>query len=331
MAISLKTQKMLWGRAANRCAICKKELVIDATETDDESLIGEACHIVAQSENGPRGISPLTLEERDKFANLILLCNLDHKVVDDQYLANPVEHLIAIKAEHENWVKLTLNFDPRKQHDEEVYADYIETWESYIQLDKWDVWTSWLLGHGQPALYDSPKKQLEEIQPWLLSRVWPKRYPEIEQAFLNFRRVCQDLTSTFNEHAEFQGDIWRTRKFYKIDQWNPDLYRRLANDFHEHVSLVEDLTLELTRAANLICDAVRANLLPSYRLKEGVLLVLSGPNWDFSFTTYRVEYQGEERNGHAYTNLQNFKKDRFSRDIFFGEPPKVDHAAEPKL
>lgn len=83
MPITLKTHKMLWGRAANRCAICRMELVMDASETDDEAVVGEACHIVAQKEDGPRGQSPLTQEQRDKYANLILLCNVHHKQVDD--------------------------------------------------------------------------------------------------------------------------------------------------------------------------------------------------------------------------------------------------------
>jgi hypothetical protein len=55
MSISLKTHKMLWGRAANRCAFpeCRRELVMDASETDDESLVGEECHIIAREQNGP--------------------------------------------------------------------------------------------------------------------------------------------------------------------------------------------------------------------------------------------------------------------------------------
>lgn len=56
MTISLKTHKMLWGRSGNICAFpdCKKELVMDESETDDPSLIGEEAHIVAQKENGPQ-------------------------------------------------------------------------------------------------------------------------------------------------------------------------------------------------------------------------------------------------------------------------------------
>lgn len=54
-SLTQKTLKLLWGRAASRCAICKRELVMDETETDDASIVGEACHIVAESPDGPRG------------------------------------------------------------------------------------------------------------------------------------------------------------------------------------------------------------------------------------------------------------------------------------
>ena len=59
MSISLKTHKMLWGRSGNMCAFpnCKKELVMDESETDDASVIGEEAHIIARKENGPRGKS----------------------------------------------------------------------------------------------------------------------------------------------------------------------------------------------------------------------------------------------------------------------------------
>ena len=55
MAISLKTAKMLWGRAAGRCSMpeCRQPLVIDSTETDNEALIGDMCHIVAETDLPP--------------------------------------------------------------------------------------------------------------------------------------------------------------------------------------------------------------------------------------------------------------------------------------
>lgn len=64
MSISLKTHKMLWGRAGSKCAFtgCRKDLVVDATETDDESVVGEECHIIARKSDGARGVSDLTEE-----------------------------------------------------------------------------------------------------------------------------------------------------------------------------------------------------------------------------------------------------------------------------
>lgn len=80
MSIQLKTHKMLWGRSGNICAFpdCKKELVMDISETDDISVVGEEAHIVAREAEGPRGNSPLTPEQRDKYDNLILMCSIHH-------------------------------------------------------------------------------------------------------------------------------------------------------------------------------------------------------------------------------------------------------------
>lgn len=298
------------------------ELVMDSSETDDESIVGEACHIVAQSGEGPRGKSDLTPEQREKFANLILLCNVHHKQIDDQPNTYAVDDLKKIKSEHECWVTQRLGVDSKKQQDDELYSSYVEEWESRLHLAEWNNRASDLLSHGQPSLNSGLKTALEEIRPWLLSRVWPGRYPELESAFLNFRLVAQDFYLVFNEHAKcIYEDVWETEKFYHIDQWNPELYRKLADEFQYHVALVKDLALELTRAANYVCDKVRYFLMRSYRINEGALLIESGPHMDLTFKTYRVEYRGEERADIPYPGLDQFKQIRFERDIHFGEPP----------
>ncbi len=52
MTIRDKTRKILWGRSENRCAICKYELISDETQVDDESIIGEECHIISEKPSG---------------------------------------------------------------------------------------------------------------------------------------------------------------------------------------------------------------------------------------------------------------------------------------
>ena len=116
---------------------------MDATLTDDESLVGEDCHIVAQAEKGPRGPALLQTDElskyqhlisgRDKYANLILLCNIHHKLVDDQPKAFPIVGLLDMKQTHEAWVRRSLQgYDPATQHALEIYAGYIEEWANIL-------------------------------------------------------------------------------------------------------------------------------------------------------------------------------------------------------
>lgn len=302
---------------------------MDASETDDESLVGEACHMVARSEDGPRGESDLTAEQRDKYANLLLLCNVHHKQIDDQVSTFPVERLLEKKRSHEDWVRESLNFDPLKQREEEILADYVDEWSRRIDLCDWKRWTSSLMSGDSPSMRKDRFEALEEIRPWLLSRAWPERYPELVSAFLNFRVVAQDLCRVFSEDQEdFGGDWVRLRKFYKINDWDEEPYARLSKQYDDTVDLIGDLLCELTRAANYVCDQIRRFLIPSYRLSEGVLLIEGGPYMDMSYKNYRVEYRGEERVAVPYPGLEQFKTARFGRDLYFGDrPPEAQQGA----
>jgi hypothetical protein len=107
--ISDKTRKILWGRSGNRCAICQHELVIVATSLDDESVIGEECHVVSGKDQGPRYDIEYAAERLDEPENLILLCRIHHKMVDDQYETYVANVLSKLKVNHEKWVSSTLS------------------------------------------------------------------------------------------------------------------------------------------------------------------------------------------------------------------------------
>jgi HNH endonuclease len=323
MPISAKTRQMLWGRAAGLCAFpqCRLHLVVDSTETDDETLIGEACHIVAESLDGPRGQSPLTAEQRDKYGNLILLCRNHHRQIDTQIETYPVERLQQLKLDHESWVRSSLpGYDAAKQRDDEIYAGYVDDWASKVDLDNWRAWSSNVLSHGQPSMRLDQDEALWEARRWLLSRIWPQRYSSLEGALRNFLSVLNDFQVLFRQHATEKGKILRTDRFYKTPNWDEEEYRRLLREYEFHVALVEDLMLELTRAANLVCDEVRATIQPSYRMKEGHLLVEYGPVLnDLSFITSLTLYREDDKATGLYPGLEKFKKVRFKRDKWFGE------------
>lgn len=107
MAISDKTRKLLWGHSGNRCAFCRRELVMSG-KTDDDSLVGDECHINAKRKNGPRYNPSLSDEQVDSFDNLILLCKTHHKMVDDQPIEYSVQILRKVKQRHEEWVNKAL-------------------------------------------------------------------------------------------------------------------------------------------------------------------------------------------------------------------------------
>lgn len=109
MSISSKTRKVLWGRSGNRCTICKHELVVDATAQDSESVVGDECHIRSARENGPRHDPSCPKDQLDAYENIILLCRIHHKMVDDQSESYTTDILRQMKSNHEVWVAQTLS------------------------------------------------------------------------------------------------------------------------------------------------------------------------------------------------------------------------------
>jgi hypothetical protein len=157
-----------------------------------------------------------------------------------------------------------------------------------------------------------------KIELWLLGFI------ENEQELKNLRREAISAgLMTFKSRMEERGDFLWTEKWYHraVGREHRD---RLAKEFDFHVDLVMDLTLELTRAANYVCDRVRESLDPSFRMEEGLLLAQSGPyvidRWDL----HSVQYCGVERTLLPYPGLERFKIERGTRDMNFGEGSGLD-------
>ncbi len=111
MAILNKTRKLLWARSGNRCAICRCELTMKSTNNKNDFIVGDECHIVSRNINGPRGNSSKEDKYLNSYDNLILLCKIHHKLVDDQPSTYTVEYLCKVKEGHEKWVRSLLQTD----------------------------------------------------------------------------------------------------------------------------------------------------------------------------------------------------------------------------
>ena len=79
------------------------------TPVDDESIIGDECHIVSARSGGPRHDPEFAHQKLDDYSNLLLLCKVHHKLIDDQASKYTVSRLADIKARHEKWVSEQLD------------------------------------------------------------------------------------------------------------------------------------------------------------------------------------------------------------------------------
>ena len=105
-----RTLKLLWGRAAGRCAMpeCRIELFAEATDHDPVVVIGEIGHVAGAADAGPRAAPQLATAQRNDYENLILLCQNCHARIDGQTGFYSVERLKDIKQAQEAWVRASL-------------------------------------------------------------------------------------------------------------------------------------------------------------------------------------------------------------------------------
>jgi hypothetical protein len=68
-------------------------------------ITGEAAHICAAADNGPRYDPNQTPEERKAITNAIWLCGNCNKKVDTDWAAWPAGRLRTMKADHERWIQ----------------------------------------------------------------------------------------------------------------------------------------------------------------------------------------------------------------------------------
>src|ERR1035437_71496 len=130
MAIADKTRKLLWGKSGNRCAQCYRLLSVEATELDDPAVVGDECHIVSGKPDGPRHDPSFPPEDIDGYPNLILLCRVDHKTVDDQWRTFDVVPLTRLKDDHERKIARATAHPPVDDVDT---ADAAELLDGYVR------------------------------------------------------------------------------------------------------------------------------------------------------------------------------------------------------
>ena len=88
-------------RAGDRCCLCRKPTSGPGTDPNKAYNIGEAAHITAAAEGGPRYDKDMKSDVRSSAENGIWLCCNCHKKVDSDEIEYTVEKLKQLKKEGE--------------------------------------------------------------------------------------------------------------------------------------------------------------------------------------------------------------------------------------
>lgn len=172
-SIPLKTLTELWSKSANLCAFptCKRSLIRGKFNDDSSSevLSGEACHIVARTQHGPRSESLLKSKQNNDYENLILLCNVHHHLIHTQTNIYTVEYLQDMRGKHEQWVHLHITHQERTVLKHPETELYLSKANERIRLYSPSISLLQQLYSSRISLHDLHWRQFEELVAELLT------------------------------------------------------------------------------------------------------------------------------------------------------------------
>jgi hypothetical protein len=169
---------------------------------DPHAIVGQECHIVAQSPSGPRGETE-SREDIDGPANLILLCANCHAVVDAQPEQFPPEELRRIKRAHEEQVAKrnaqlpdVSNISLRGR-DRPLHLELVRSGDALLSL----LGPSFSWSYGTPDDLSEPQREL--LGDFLQAcQDWSEAYGEIgPKGHLEGGQHLQDQIDTLREQA----------------------------------------------------------------------------------------------------------------------------------
>lgn len=249
---------------------CRKQLVADASEAVPSKaiLLGENCHIVAQSEGGPRGKSDLSEKDRNRYPNLILLCTNHHTTIDQDPNNWSIEKLHQIKADLEIWVETQLIISEEESEEAQYYTNMINKITEELILGHW----GYVCDNAFRCIL--VKEFVDGINSFckITNRaIWPDGYDELRDAIINLSERLYIYLQHFmtlaiykegEPPAHFREDLcWK-------QTWRQD-YDEYAEKSKVWETKSVDLLANIVVALNEYSQAVRSSLNSSYFLYEG--------------------------------------------------------------
>lgn len=276
MSIPLKDLKILWGRAAGHCSICSVKLSEDKVSVNAAFPLGEQAHIVSEEASGPRGKSILSVEERNSYSNLILLCPNCHTRIDKAPEDYPVEKLHLLKTAHELKVQhqITGFTEDSTAVEAVAYAQWIEKTTEAFKLKEWERWYSFACSCDPRWGWDFVQ-QVEFFQREVAAAVWLGRNLELERAITTLSLAFHRAFKIFFRHATSEGSLvgyYSAVRYYRYARNGEEDYQRLLEDYEDWINSYYRAVDDLVRAANWFAAVVRRDFDPKFLVGQGHFL-----------------------------------------------------------
>jgi hypothetical protein len=297
-AISEEDVKLLWGRAAERCAFpaCRKVLSQTPEGASATYPLGKQAHIVSHAKGGVRDDGSLSDEERDSYANLILVCAEHHDVIDHEPDVYSVAKLHDLKSNHELWVSesLTTEQDRQKLANDLIYATLVDSASEDLWLESWKVWTNEAVQPTPVWHEDLPASVGKFLEDVVLAN-FPGALLEIEWALRAAAIAAAAAARTFEEHAFSvpKTALLRADQFYRHAYGKPHA-AEVLQEWDAWRKRCYAWVYEATKAANWLADVVRRDVNPMFFAAEGKFAVVE-TNIESGKRILKLEYETAER------------------------------------
>lgn len=270
-----KDQKILWARAAGRCAMpeCRNKLTLNEEDTSEAVTLGEMCHIVGEkkSKKSPRGISKMSLEDRNRYSNLILLCVHHHRIIDKNEKAWPVEVLHQVKDDHELWVEESLE-SKKLSPDEIFYAETTDMISNALQLNQWNWFIDNAVRHLIHRDFVNAADLFTERE---MAIDWPNSKPELREAMENLITSYIQFIDQYLDRAvpRERGEFYGPDNSYKSVYPNPNYsYESTKTDLWARKNFL--LLCKFTDRLNVFAKSVRSHSNPFFFHVRGKFLIV---------------------------------------------------------
>jgi len=132
-----RTLFILWAQSAGRCEYegCN-EILYEDLLTKTRFNQAYVAHIVADEPGGPRGHATRSALLAKDLSNLMLLCDVHHRLIDKEDVAgHPEERLLGMKHRHEERIRLLTDIKDEKRSNVVLYGSNIGKHDSPLNLN----------------------------------------------------------------------------------------------------------------------------------------------------------------------------------------------------